>query len=426
MNAAQYNTSVLENGVTVVTAEMPYMESACVGAWAGVGSRYESPALNGIAHFVEHLLFKGTPSRDAYQISREIEGIGASIDAFTTEDHTCYYTRGPAETLPKMTEVLMDMICHPNCDPVEIEREREVILEEINMYRDNPSQHVEDLLGNAAWPDHPLGRPITGSTESVEEINRGDLFHFHQTRYTGENLIISAAGKLSHKAFLELVEPLISELPRGEKLVCQKVPALLRGNGPRRCEELRDHLEQAHISIGFHTCGRDDPQRYPLKALNVLLGENMSSRLFQVLREEQGLCYSVFSDIMNLEETGVISISTGLDLDNVPKALELISRCLREFCAKPVSSERLEQAVNYTVGQSRMALETTVSQMMWCGESVLAYGRILEPTESFRELRKVSAEEVCDLAKQTFRLSGTAIAYIGSDVPDVALNSFLD
>ena len=173
-----YHTTALKNGATIATAEMPHMESACLGVWAGVGSRNEPPNLNGIAHFVEHLLFKGTPSRDAYQISREIEGMGASIDAFTTEDHTCFYTRGPAETLPGMADVLLDMICHPNCDPVEIEREREVILDEIHMYCDNPAQHVEDLLGAAAWPDHPLGRPITGTIDSVAQINRGDLFGF--------------------------------------------------------------------------------------------------------------------------------------------------------------------------------------------------------------------------------------------------------
>tara|TARA_R110002096_G_scaffold4501_14_gene21141 strand:+ start:298 stop:1578 length:1281 start_codon:yes stop_codon:yes gene_type:complete len=425
MNAATYNTTVLENGVTVVTAEMPFMESVCVGAWAAVGSRYESPALNGIAHFVEHLLFKGTPTRDAIQISREIEGIGASVDAFTTEDHTCFYTRGPAETLGLLTDVLMDLVCHPNCDPVEIEREREVILEEINMYRDNPSQHVEDLLGAAAWPEHPLGRPITGTSESVEEINRGDLFSFHQTRYTGENLIISAAGKLNHAEFLALVQPLVEHLPKGEKLTCPKVPESMKESGPRRCEEIRDHIEQAHVCIGFHTHGRHATERHGLKILNVLLGENMSSKLFQVLREENGLCYSVFSDVMNLEDTGLLSISTGLDLENVPKALDLIADCLHDFQANKVNAKMLDQAVTYTIGQGRMALESTANQMMWCGESLLAYGRVIEPAESFAKLRGVTAGEVQELAKQTFRPSTTAIAYIGADVPDLALNAFL-
>ncbi|MEM1295700.1 MAG: insulinase family protein, partial [Verrucomicrobiota bacterium] len=241
----------------------------------------------------------------------------------------------------------------------------------------------------------------------------------------GANLIISAAGKLTHAEFLAMVQPLVENVPDGEKLTCPKVPDSMKESGPRRCEEIRDHIEQAHICIGFHTLGRHAPERHGLKILNVLLGENMSSRLFQVLREENGLCYSVFSDSMNLEDTGLLSISTGLDLENVPKALNLIANCLHEFQAKEVTPERLDQAITYTIGQGRMALESTVNQMMWCGESVLAYNRIIEPAESFAKLQNVTAAEVQDLARKTFRSPTTAIAYIGADVPDLALNAFL-
>jgi predicted Zn-dependent peptidase len=424
MKNARYEVTTLANGLTVATAEMPHMESACVGLWALTGSRHEEPRRNGIAHFVEHLLFKGTPTRTAYDISREIEGIGASLDAFTTEDHTCYYTRGPAETMPRMAEVLVDLYTNATLDPQEIEREREVVLEEISMYRDNPSQHVEDLLAAAAWPEHPLGLPITGSEASVSRIRRGDLFAYHRERYSGENTILTVSGRVTHAQVLDLMGADLEALPRGKPVPYEPVPNFLRQSGPRRMEEARD-VEQAHLCIGFHTFGRHDTRRYALRLLNVLLGENMSSRLFQVLREESGLCYSVSSDAVTLEDTGLLSLYAGLDVDNVPRALELVAACLRDFTRKPVTRDLLGQALAYTVGQNRLSLEGSLSQMMWIGESLLSYQTIVEPAETFRRLGQVTAEEVREVAQNLFRPEGTAIAFIGSEIPELALNGFL-
>jgi predicted Zn-dependent peptidase len=189
-------------------------------------------------------------------------------------------------------------------------------------------------------------------------------------------------------------------------------------------EEARD-VEQAHLCIGFHTFGRHDTRRYALRLLNVLLGENMSSRLFQVLREESGLCYSVSSDAVTLEDTGLLSLYAGLDVDNVPRALELVAACLRDFTRKPVTRDLLGQALAYTVGQNRLSLEGSLSQMMWIGESLLSYQTIVEPAETFRRLGQVTAEEVREVAQNLFRPEGTAIAFIGSEIPELALNGFL-
>jgi predicted Zn-dependent peptidase len=424
MNTPRYEVTRLENGVTIATAEMPHMESACAGLWALTGSRHEEPKRNGIAHFVEHLLFKGTPGRTAYDISRQIEGIGASLDAFTTEDHTCFYSRGPAETLPAMVDVLVDIYRNATLDPQEIEREREVVLEEISMYRDNPSQHVEDLLAAAAWPGHPLGLPITGTEASVNRIKRGDLFAYHRQRYSGVNTVATVAGKVEHAAVVDLLGPVLESMLPGEAVPFAPVPHHMRQSGPRRLDETRD-VEQAHLCIGFHTFGRHDPRRYALKILNVLLGENMSSRLFQLLREESGLCYSVSSDAVTLEDCGLLSLYAGLDVDNVPRALELTAGCLRELIRKPVSQDLLQQALNYSIGQSRIALESSASQMMWIGESLLSYQRIVDPGDSFGRLAKVTAEEVRMVAEEAFRPEVTAIAYIGSEVPEMALDGFL-
>lgn len=423
MNAT-YQVSRLPNGVTIATASMPQMESVCCGLWSMAGSRHEKLEQNGIAHFVEHLLFKGTPTRDPYAITREIEGLGASIDAFTTEDHTCYYCRGPAETYPMMADVLVDIFAHPIFDPAEIEREREVVLDEIAMYRENPSQHVEDLLGLAAWPDHPLGMPISGSESTLKAMRRGDLFRFHQTHYAGSTTIATVAGRISHEEALDELAERLAELPAGAPSAFEPVPAALAGSGPRHCQEIRD-LEQAHLCIGFHTPGRLHPDRFPLKLLNVLLGENMSSRLFQVLREEHGLCYSILSDIVHLHETGLLSIYTGLDVESVPEALELTANCLKEFATVPVSLDRIQRAVNYSVGQARLGLENSLQQMMWLGESLIAHGQVIDPAETFSELRKVSAEDVQRVAHATFQQKRSAIAYIGSESPEFALGQFL-
>lgn len=424
MNTPSYRITRLPNGITLATAEMPHMESACVGLWALTGSRHEEVKRNGIAHFVEHLLFKGTPTRTAYDISREIEGIGASLDAFTTEDHTCFYTRGPAETLPAMADVLIDIYCNASFDPQEIEREREVVIEEIAMYRDNPSQHVEDLLAAAAWPGHPLGLPITGTEASVKRISRGDLFSYHRQRYSGANTVVTVTGRVQHEAVLEMMGPALEMMDAGEPIPFAAVPGQLRQGGLRRIDETRD-VEQAHLCIGFHTFGRHDPRRYTLKILNVLLGENMSSRLFQLLREENGLCYSVSSDAVTLEDCGLLSIYAGLDVDNVPRALEWTAACLRDFARKRVSPELIRQALAYTVGQSRISLESSLSQMMWIGESLISYQRIIDPKESFAKLGEVTAEAVREVASEVFRADSTAIAYIGSEVPEMALDGFL-
>ncbi len=421
---ANYRTTRLSNGIVLATAEMPYMQSVACGVWCTAGSRHETPALNGIAHLVEHLLFKGTPSRDSFDISREVESLGASLDAFTTEDHTCFSVRGPAETFARLAVVLADLYQHPTIDPAELEREREVVLEEIAMYRDNPAQHVEDLLGLAAWPNHPLGMPITGSEDSVAQISRGDVFAFHQGFYTGSNTFVTVAGAIRHEEAVDTLAPLFADLPAGEPADFLPIPTLMRFNGPRRVEELRG-IEQSHLCIGFHSASRHDAMRFPLRLLSVLLGENMSSRLFQVLREEQGLCYSISSDVLALEETGLLSIYAGLDSEEVPRALELVERCLRDFTEQTVTPEALRDAQTYAIGQSRLALESVAQQMLWCGECLLAHQRIVEPAETVAALEAVRPEEVREAAQAVFHQDHAALAYIGSEIPEFALDGFL-
>ncbi len=425
-----YHSTRLENGLQLGIAEMPHMESAAVGFWVAAGTRHEPEGKTGLAHFIEHLLFKGTSIRSASEIVREIEGLGASVDAFTTEDHTCYYCRGPADTLETMVEVLSDMFMAPLFSPHDIENEREVIEEEISMYHDQPAQHLEDLLSQAAWGSHPLGRPITGTEETLADIGRDDITAFHHRAYAGAQTTISVAGNVSAATVEKLIRSRLDALNPGDRLSEEpyRWSPNSSGNGastttPEPVFSIRD-TEQVHLAIGFHGGGRHDESRYALKMLDVILGENMSSLLFQRLREEEGLCYSVQSDIMAFEDTGLIHVYVALDPENLERTLELIAAIFSELRSRPVPAAHLEEARRYILGQSRVGLESTGNQMNWCGESLLSYGRIVDPDESREKIRRVTAESIQQLCQELLVPGRAALAAVGPDGIQAPITGF--
>lgn len=413
--------TTFENGVQLATTAMPHMESAAIGFWTRVGSRHEGPGNNGIAHFVEHLLFKGTPTRSAPEISRQIERLGASLDGYTVEDHTCYHVKGPADHLEPLVDVLADFYRFPVFDTRDIEAERSVIFEEIAMVRDQPSQMLEDLLSESAWGlEHPLGRPITGTEISLNSLGRNELLSFYNRAYASQETVISVAGNIDHEKTAELVHARIHNLQRSEPMKFRKADPPTRGFA----FEAREDLEQAQIAIGFRCVSRNHPDRYALKMLNVLLGENMSSRLFQVLREEAALCYEIQSDVMSFDDGGLLHTFIALDPDNVTEALEMISDILKSFRDEPVFESELEEAKSYLIGQSRIALENTSSQMMWSGESLLAFDEWLQPAEVFEKIRAVTPEAVQEMAQKVFRPQGMAIAGVGPHGAGLELNQW--
>jgi predicted Zn-dependent peptidase len=414
--------ATLPNGVRVATVEMPYMQSVSIGFWTGTGSRHESAGQNGIAHFIEHLLFKGTPSRSSEEISRHVERLGGSIDAFTTEDHTAYQVKGPAEQLEPLLDVLADLYQRPRFDPEDLENERNVIREEIAMVRDQPSQWLEDLTSAAAWPGHPLGRAITGTEETLASLDRATAIAFHRAAYTARQTVVTVAGRVTHAGVLALLAPRLADLPAGPALVAEPAPAPAPGFAFAR----RDDLEQAHLAVGFHACGRHDEARYAQKLLNVLLGENMSSRLFQELREREGLCYEIQSDIMAFEDTGLLHVYVALDPAEVSRALATLRRVLGEFTAQPPAGRDLDEAKSYLIGQSRIALENTASQMMWAGECLLSFGEVIDPETVHQRLEAVTAEEIRAMARQTFRADRLVTAAVGPRSMEKALRAWHD
>ncbi len=409
--------TTLPGGLRVATCEIPHAETAAMGIWAGVGGRDEPARLNGISHFIEHMLFKGTAKRTARRIMEEVEGVGGDMNAFTSEERTCYYAAAAAEFFPRLCDVLCDLYLNPKFSPRDIERERGVIAEEILMYRDEPSSHVQELLNQRYWLGHPLGRPLTGTVASITTFQREDFLDYRVSHYHAASTVISAAGKIRHEDVVEKVSRLLERIPRGRKRKPGKPPVPARG-GPHVTVEKRD-TQQTQLAMGLPGASHHDPRRYALQILHIILGGNASSRLFQELREKRGLCYSVSTHPASFDDTGMINVSLGLEQRNVEKSLRLIGEEFERVKKNPVRPAELKRAKEYAVGTSRMSLERTSSQNMRMGGSVLVHGKIVDPEEIHAKLRAVTAEDVQRVARDFLQLRRAAVAVVGP-APDEA------
>jgi predicted Zn-dependent peptidase len=402
--------TTLPSGLRIATCEMPHAETAAVGIWAGVGGRHEPARLNGISHFIEHMLFKGTARRSARRIMEEVEGVGGDMNAFTAEERTCYYAAAAAEYFPRLCDVLADLYLFPRFSPTDIERERGVIGEEILMYLDEPSSHVQEMLNENFWPGHALGRPLTGTVETISRFQREDFLRYRTSHYHAHTTVVSAAGKIRHEEVVEKMSALLKDIPRGRKIHSASVPAI--GRGPRVFVNRRD-TQQTQLAMGVPGASNHDPRRYALQILHTLLGGNASSRLFQELREKRGLCYSVSTHPACFEDTGMLNISLGLDQRNVEKSLRLILAAFEDVKNRPVRAAELKRAKEYAVGTSRMSLERTSSQNMRLGGSVLVYGKIVPPEDVHARLRAVTAEDVQAVARDFLDARSATVAIIG-------------
>ena len=395
-----YQVTRLENGLTVATAEMPHMASVSVGIWVGVGGRCEEEAVSGISHFIEHLLFKGTRRRSAREISQAVEGIGGYLNAYTSEEHTCFYARARHDRFDDLLDVLADMFLHSTFDPAEITKEREVIKEELAMYLDQPQQYVQELLNATLWPGQPLGRSITGTEKTLDAISRRRLLDFQRKNYNAPATLIAAAGRLTHRQAVQAARRYAGEFHGGAR--CGFPPATAAQTRPavRLC---RKKTEQTQIAFGVRGCSRHHRSRFALRVLNAVLGENMSSRLFQTVREDRGLAYSIYSAHSYFDDTGDLVISAGLDLANLEKTLGIILRELKRLREEPVPAAELRRARDYLVGQLDLSLESTENQMMWVGEQWLGYGKIIRPESVKQRWNEVGTAEVRAAAREFIR-----------------------
>jgi predicted Zn-dependent peptidase len=389
----------LENGLTVATAEMPHMKSVSLGLWVGAGSRHEPAPLNGVCHFIEHLLFKGTRKRSAKEISQAVEGIGGYLNAFTSEETTCFHARAGHDRFEELLDVLMDMLLDSKFAPADIEKEREVIKEEIAMYLDEPQHQVQELLNATLWPGQPLGRPITGTAKTLDAMTRAHLTGYLSGHYSSGSTVLAVAGKVSHRAVVRAAKRYARRFPAGGR--AQFTPVRILQFEPA-VRLFTRKIEQTQIALGLRTCSRHDERRYALRLLNVLLGENMSSRLFQTVREERALAYSIYSTPSFFGDTGDLVVSAGLDTDNLTKTLRLILRELRRFTETPPGAAELRRARDYLLGQIDLGSESTETQMNWLGEQLLGYGRVFEVAEVRRRLREITPGQIRAVARDFF------------------------
>jgi predicted Zn-dependent peptidase len=406
-----YRVTPIKPRLTVATAEMPHMASASVGIWVGIGSRYEPLELNGICHFIEHLLFKGTRRRSAREISQAVEGIGGYLNAFTSEESVCFHARASHEHFEALLDVLMDMLLNSKFDSVEIDKEREVIKEEMAMYLDEPQHQVQEVLNATLWPNQPLGRPITGTPETLDAMDRAALVRYMGHEYASGGVVLVAAGRVRHSQVLRAARCYASRVRSKRKL---NFAAAQTGQQAPLVRLLSKKTEQTQIALGIRTCSRHDRRRYALRLLNAILGENMSSRLFQVIREDHGLAYSIYSAPSFFADTGDLVVSAGLDTDNLSKALKLVMRELRRLREAPVSGAELRRARDYVIGQMDLSLESADNQMNWLGEQLLGYGRVFTPREIKHRLCAVTPGEIRAVANDFFQPEQLNLALVSS------------
>ncbi|MEY2408086.1 MAG: hypothetical protein QOF48_756 [Verrucomicrobiota bacterium] len=404
-----YRVTRLPNGLTVATAEMPHLASVSLGLWVGVGGRFEPAELNGASHFIEHMLFKGTRRRNAEQISQAVEGIGGYLNAFTSEENSCFYAKATRVHFDELLDVIVDMFLNSTFDPMELTKEREVIKEELASYLDQPHQLVQELLNETLWPDHPLGRSLTGTVKTIDTLTRAELLGFRRKNYVAPATLIVAAGACRHEKVVRAVSKFASRFPTGSNPVFE--PCIPTQGKPRIRLHPRD-TAQLQMAMGIRVCSRRDPRRYALRILNAILGENMSSRLFQLLREERALAYSVHSSLAFYDDVGSMTISAGLDTDKLPQALRLIRHELRRLVARAPGAAELRRARDYIIGQLDLGLEGSESQMTWVGEHYLAHGRIVTAAELKQRLRGVTAADVRGVARDFFKPERVSLAVV--------------
>jgi predicted Zn-dependent peptidase len=400
----------LANGVRVITEAMPHVRSVSVGIWIASGSRRESPEQNGISHFIEHMLFKGTTRRSAEDIARSVDSIGGNLDAFTAKELVCFNTKVLDEHLSLAFDVLADLVLHPSFRVEDIEKEKGVILEEIKMEADSPDYLVHEIFSSNFWKDHPLGKPILGTRETVRRFDRGLIESYYTSVYAPTNLIVTAAGNLTHERLVTLVREHFESVPPGEPLSVDNPPS----THARIALRNKKSLEQVHLCLGVPSYPLPHKERFACYVLNTLLGGGMSSRLFQNIRERQGLAYAVFSELNPYRDTGCLSIYAGTSVESARKVVESITNEFRNLKQQRVSEEELRRAKDHLKGSLMLSLESTASRMSNLARQEMYFGHFFSLDELVESIEAVTAEDVQRIALTFFDSKQIALTVLGN------------
>jgi predicted Zn-dependent peptidase len=401
---------VLPNGLRILTEVMPQVRSVSVGIWIDTGSRREPPEQNGICHFIEHMLFKGTTHRTAEQIARSVDSIGGHLDAFTAKECVCFNTKVLDEHLPVAFDVLSDLLLNPLFKEDDIVRERGVVLEELKMDEDNADYLVHEIFTQNFWKDHPLGKPILGTKETVRRLDQKALWDHFRRYYVPNRMVISAAGNLEHQRVVDLVrqyyaglEPSTEELPEAAPQPHSRIT--LRN---------KKDLEQVHLCLGVPSYPLPHERRYGCYLLNTVLGGGMSSRLFQNIRERLGLAYAVFSELNPYRDTGCLSVYAGTSAEAALKVVELVMKEFRDLKANPVPPEELRRAKDHLKGSLMLSLESTTARMSNLARQEMYFGKFFSLDEIAARIERVTPEELGEIANEFFRANQVAVTALGN------------
>ena len=412
----------LSIGVRVVLVPKNDRVSTAIGIFADVGGRYEPKKVSGISHFIEHLVFKGTKTYSNRAIKEEIEGRGGMLNAFTDEETTCYYAKVLSKDTGVALSILSDMVLEPNMHKVDIDQERGVIIEEIQMYKDHPGHWIMDLMNEMMWPGQSLGRLLTGTEETLKVIGQKELFRFMGTHYTASHLVVAVAGRLNEDRFIKDCERIFQHLKKGDKKTSP--PARERAQGPYLRWE-KKKTEQAHVCLGFPAYKRDHADRFVLELMNIVLGGNMSSRLFQAIREDRGLAYEIKSGYSKLNDTGLFTIYAGLASKNLEEAMNCLCDVLKDLKNALVGKDELNRAKKYCSGSLSLYLEGTTNTMMWQGESVLFRNKLRSTKDMLAGIESVRAEAIQRVARDILKSNKCHMVMIANKCPEQKLVNIL-
>jgi len=389
---------ILPNGLSLITEAMPHVRSVAIGVWVKSGSRHEKPAQTGLSHFIEHMVFKGTKHRSAEAIASEVDSIGGHMDAFTAKEYAAFHLKVLDEHLPLAVDILGDIVMNPLFDSAEMAKEKKVIFEEMRMVEDTPDDLVMELFTQAFWPDHPLGRPILGTRQSVSSFERGQLADFFRSIYQPGNIVIAAAGHLEHASTARLIRERFGPLsPRraGARVTPPQPKARIVTRSKRE-------LEQVHLCLGTPAYHQAHQDRYGSYILNTVLGGSMSSRLFQNVREKRGLVYSISSGVASYSDAGSLTIYAGTSLDSVDEVVRLTVEEIRRLKGEPLPGEELRRAKDHLKGSLMLSLENTGSRMNYIARQEIYFGRQFGLDETLAGIEAVSARDVQRIANEIF------------------------
>ncbi|MGV8073091.1 MAG: M16 family metallopeptidase [Syntrophobacteraceae bacterium] len=402
-----YNKTVLDNGIRVVTEKIPHVYSVATGIWLSVGSRDEQAGERGITHFIEHMLFKGTPRRNALEIAKELDSVGGFANAFTSKEHVCIHAKVLERHLPLVVDVLTDIFINSVFDPEEIEKEQQVILQEIRMIEDTPDEFVHVLFQEMFWPDNPLGLPIYGGLDSVVGLKRDNVLRYF-SRFAPDRIVISAAGNIDHDRFVELVAKPMKTWSHSGNSFSRKTPG-----SSHQVRIIKKDLELVHLCLGMQGASQVDEMRFPCYLMNTILGSSMSSRLFQEIREKRGLAYSVYSFANSHEDTGMLGIYAGVTAENIKETLKIVYEQLLLLAEKPISEAELASAKEQLKGSMYLNAESTDSRMNRLAKNEFLFGRYVPFEESEEKINKVTPQEIQSWFRNIFEPGRLALMLFG-------------